>query len=57
MAHLDQFNLDDVPETAHNLTVLRHSLSVISVATEEFGHQSGSIAGTTWIYEVSEPDH
>jgi hypothetical protein len=56
MSYLDQFDIDDVPESACNLMVLLYSLSVVSVATEVFGSQSDPNAGSTWIYEVSEPE-
>jgi hypothetical protein len=55
MAYLDQFDVNDVPETARNLMVLLYSLSVVSVATEVFNNQRDPNAGTTWIKEVSEP--
>jgi hypothetical protein len=55
MTYLDQFDINDVPETARNLMVLLYSLSVISVATEVFGLQRDPNAGATWIHEVSEP--
>ncbi len=55
MTYLDQFDVNDVPETARNLMVLLYSLSVVSVATEVFSSQRDPNAGTTWINEVSEP--
>jgi hypothetical protein len=55
MAYLDQFSVDEVPESAHNLMVLLYSLSAVSVATEVFNSQRDPNTGATWIHEVSEP--
>ena len=55
MTYLDQFAIDDVPETAANLMLLLYSLSCVSVATDVFASQKDPTSGATWIYEVTEP--
>ena len=56
MEHLDPFPVDDLPEPEHNLMRLLYALSVVSVATDVFNAQKDPNSGSTWVYEVSEPE-
>ncbi len=55
MTYLDQFAIDAIPDTAHNLMKLLYSLSVVGVATDVFFSQKDPTSGETWVYEIGEP--
>lgn len=52
---LDQFELDDLPETALNLARLLSSLSFVSFSVELFKQPKIPDCGATYVSWVSEP--